>query len=811
VRGLSRDVRAAIRSVAGARGFALGVVASLTLGIVANTVAFSIINASFFRPFPGVRDQHELVRVGISRPDRFVTEMSSTYDEFELLRSRLDGLEGLATIHRVEFAATFRGESSVLSGAIVTSNYFDVLGARPAAGRFFVADEERGPRAVAVIGQALWRRLFGERREAVGQSIVVNGTPLEIVGVAEQRFYGIHKGNFNTDVWVPIGMAHLSLRDAARRPVPIRSAGYLPLNHVGRRRAGVSLEHVRAQAAAAAAAIDDSRPRERRGVSVSAGRVWLNDPVRFAAAIATVMAVPLLVLVIACVNAANLLLARASRQAREWQVRLALGASRWRIVRQVLTESLLLSAVAAGLGLALTRWVLGLVGHQIPLPVPVDVRVQLFTIAAAMTTALVFGLGPALHVAARAGVDARGLSRLAGGRSRSRVRFALIALQAALSLGLLSTGAQFISTVRNDFGRPDVAGADRLLIAGFNVDPLNMQREAAEDFFARLLDRVGTLPGVATAAVATPSMVTGVLERDSGVRVWLPEAAPDAGAALVAARVSAGFFQTVGVRLLQGRAFTRDEQQGPVRTVVVNGAFAKRHLGSNALNGTIRIAPGTGDYASGVDALVVGVVGSEIGRVDDEDVPMLYYAGALAHAPARLLYVRFDGSGQFNLAALQGAVRQVDYRVPIRDARTLRERRDGRDLEWRFVANGTTALGVFALALAAGGLFGVVSYLVALRRREIGVRLALGASGRSVVGLIVRQGLAPTIAGAVVGAGGAAAIGIVVRSRLYGTVPVDPLAFGSAALVLVATMAAASFLPARQAARVDPMVVLRDE
>jgi hypothetical protein len=257
--------------------------------------------------------------------------------------------------------------------------------------------------------------------------------------------------------------------------------------------------------------------------------------------------------------------------------------------------------------------------------------------------------------------------------------------------------------------------------------------------------------------------------------------------------------------------FTSVEHLQPLRTVIVNGAFAKRYLESNALNHTLRIAPSRRTYGEAVEATVVGVVGSEIGRSDDNDIPMLYYAAPLNDAPARLLFVRFDESGQFNLASLQAAVRQVDYRVPIRDARTLQERRDGSHMERRLIANGVAILGLFALTLAAGGLFGVVSYLVALRRREIGVRLALGASGRSVVGLVVRQALVPTTIGALVGAGGAAAIGIVVRSRLYGAAPVDTMAFGAATTLLVATMITASVVPARQAARVDPLVVLKEE
>jgi len=804
--GAGRDVRYAFRSLTKAPGFTLGVVGSLVLGIVANSAAFSFINAAVFRPFPGVRDQHELVQVGVARTERFGSDLSSSFDEYQTLRAALTGLDDVAAQHRVELAVTSRGASSSVNGALVSTNWFDTLGVRPAIGRFFVT----GDTAAAVIGYDLWRRLFNGDAGVAGQMLMVNGASIPIIGVAPPRFYGIHKGSYRMDVWLPFGMSHLALRDPNRRPVAVASAGFLPLTYVGRRRPQATLSEVEAQARTAGEQINAARPGDRQGTKGFAARVWLNDPARMVPAMVGFMTVPLIVLVIACVNAANLLLARSNRNSREWHLRLALGASRWRIVRQVLAECALLAALSAAAGLFVTSWALSLIANAVPVPVPVDVRVLLFTLAAALTTALVFGLAPALHIATRATADPRGLSQLAMSSSRSRIRFGLITAQVALSLGLLATGTQFINTVRSGFGRPDAPGAERLFIAMFNVDPLNLQRVAADDFFTRLLDRAAALPGVVAAGFTSASPLAGAYDRDALVTIWLPQDAPGEGRNAMAVFVSGHYFEAAAAPLIAGRAFGSADQTGPVRTAIVSQAFVKRFFGSNALNRSIRMAIGRGPYESGIDLLVVGVVGPIAGE-RGEGASMVYYPAPITDAPARYLYMRFDETGRFTRGSLENAVRDVDYRVPIRDAATLRERRDSTNSEQRFVANGVAAMGLFALTLAAGGLYGVVSYLVAIRRREIGVRLALGATGWSVVRLIVRDGLLPTALGAMLGAGGAIVVGLVVRSRLYGASVADPGAFAAAVGILLATMVVASFVPARNAATVDPVAILKEE
>ena len=802
---IGRDIRQAFRSLVTAPAFAAGVVLSLTLGIVANTAAFSFINAAVFRPFAGVRDQHELVRLSFARSEGRGTNISSTWAEYETLAASIPALTGLAAHYRTDLVVTLEKESSALRGAVVSRNYFDVLGVRPAAGRFFQREGSADP--VVVISHDFWTRRFEQRTDAIGRLILINGASATIIGVAAPQFRSVIKGAFDIDVWLPPELSHLVLRDPNRQPVGVAAAGFRAYTYVGRRAPAVSLAAVEGQAAAAVRHIDGARAANQRGTRLRADRVWLNDPAENLAGVVGFMTLPLLVLIIACVNAGNLLLARASRQMRDWQVRLALGASGWRIVRQVLAECLVLSVFAAGASLLLTAWALQLVAGSIPVPLPLDARVQAFTIAVTIVASLAFGLGPAVRVARR-GMDGAYGMRSAHVPSRSRVRSVLIALQAAVSLGLLATGAQFVNTARTGFGRMMPDGADRLLIATFDLDPLNLPQEATNNFYARMLEKTVALDGVVDAGVATASLL-GTFGSNAGIRFWVPhEDRPD-GRQGLGAVVAGRFLQAVRAPLVAGRHFTPTDETGPPRSAIVTETFSRRYLGSAGVGTRLRVADAASRPAAPIEVEIVGIVGHEYGI--PRDVPLVYLPAALSHSPSRSLYVQFDDSGRFTLGSLQQAVQEVDYRVPIRRAATLRDMEGDSDSERRLLAGGTAALGLFALALAAGGLYGVVSYIVALRRREIGVRLALGATRGAIVRLILWQGLLPAAIGALVGAGVAATFGVVVRSRLHGAAPVDPLAFAGASAVLFLALCGASILPAREAARVDPVVILRQE
>ena len=799
---LDQDVRYALRGLLAAPGFVLGVVLSLAIGIGVNVDSCSFINAAVFRPFSGVEKQHELVRVTVGiQNERFL--QFPDYADFGLESARdLTSLRAISGYWASKFAVSTGEQAWAVTGGLVSSNYFEVLGVRPAAGRFFVAAEDATAAPVVVISDSGWDRFFGRDSAAVGRTISVNGATLEVVGIAPAGFAGVRKSGVPPEIWVPLGQAALTLRDAKGRPARLGAARGPWFDYVGRRRQGVSLEQVQTEASVLAR---QRQTAEGRKLTATVSRVWLNDPAESAPAILGFMAIPLLVLAIACVNAANLMLARAARQARDWTVRLALGASRWRVVRQVLTEAILVAAGAAAFGFALGRWTVRLAASQVPVPIPVDWRVVFFTVAIALFTAVAFSLGPALGVTSKAGRRMAPVPTIAGA-SRSRARFALVALQAALSLGLLTTGAQFTRTVLAANPREALIPDPQLLVmTTIDVDPLRFAPEAGEEFYQRLIERVRVVPGVSAAGLSTPGLIRGAVAV-SGARLWLPDSPPEGRRGFVPMQVTPETLPAIGMPMLQGRHFTGTDAT-TLRTVVVNQPFAKKHFGGAALGRTFRL--GT-TVADAVDVTVIGITDG-IMKAGDQEPDIVYYPAPLGYQTARTLYIRIDRSGAFTVEALQTAVREIDPRVPLGEPVTLNDARSSSHLERRMLARGAAALGMLALVLAAFGLYSVVSYVVSLRRQEVGIRLALGAAPGSVVGMIVRQGLMPTLIGAALGAGAAAAAGKVIQSQLYGTSSADPLVFLATGLLMVVVMAVASWIPARQAGRVDPLQVLRTE
>jgi predicted permease len=830
-----QDIRYAVRGLLHAPGFTAGIIVSLALGLAATAAAFSFLNAAFYRGFPEVADQRGLVRLTLGRASyQKFSSIATPYRDYLTLRDNLTTLQGLAAYRDATFAVLAGDQPLSVRGALVSSNYFRVLGIPPAAGRFFIDDEDRTPdtHPVVVISDMLWERLFNRSPSAIGSVILVNGAPLHIVGVTPPAFIGIRRAENPARLWVPAAMSALTLRDHDGHPAAIESAGPLWLDLVGRRLPNVSVEQVQAQAAGLRDSLDATRPDPRARISVIG--VWLNNPEGMEGEMLAFMAIPLLVLAIACVNAANLMFARAARSVSDWVVRLAVGATRWRIVRQVLTEAILLSLLSAAFGLLIARWGLSIVERQMPVPMPIDARVALFTLAVVVITAVTFSLGPAWNVTRRATARLSRMSGGAAGRVRSRTRFALVVLQAALSLGLLATGAQFTRTIQARAAGEHIPSPETLVIASINVDPLRLAPEAGEHFYARLLERVRRIPGVKTAAVVSNGLITGTVGRDGVTRAWTDPAAPD-GAPVTAFSVTPDVFAAVGVQVKPGRGFDASDTAA-ARAVVVNATFAKTLLNGQGVGRLFRlgrpaappadgIEPGMVIISNGVpafrgapkpsagnavDVTVVGVV-DRIMKGTGEEPAIVYYPSPLVYQPARSVYLRLDDTRTFSAAGFHAAVRDVDARVPVVDLATLADIRMRKDQELKMLTRAAALLGILALALAAGGLYSVVSYVVSLRWREMGIRLALGAGRGAIVAMILKQALAPTFIGAGIGAGTAAIAGAVIRSRMYGATPVDPAAFGGATLLMVAVMAAASWWPARQAARVDPVRVLRQD
>ena len=801
-----QDLRYALRGLLVTPSFTVAAVASLSIGIAVNTAAFSVLNALAFRSFIAVHDQESLVRVLLVREQGLT---GVTIDQYLELRGASSVL-AISALHETTLAIGRVASPTTVPGALVTANYFDVLGVKPAAGRFFAPEEDRSNQATpaAVISYRLWQQAFGGDPSAVGQWIAVNGGQAVVVGVAPRHFAGVVAGSHATDVWITFAMSEVALRDGTGQPAHVSRVGRpLWLDIIGRLAPGATAAQAQAELALRAADTASSAPRSRAQVRIlrrgSGPRLSALEMVAF-------MTVPFIVLAIACVNAANLMLARAGRRATEWRVRLALGGTRWRVIRQILTEAMLVSLLAGGVGLILSYWALQLQQRMIELPLWIDRRILAFTVGSAMMTALMFGIGPAI-AATRAGMQRAPSGGSEGIRpGQRRLRAGLITVQAALSLALLISGTQLARTIllANIFAVPD---AGRLLVASFDLDKLRYTPQQSQEFYDQLVAGAGKLPS-ARAAVIAGGDLWGPLPFYGQLQTWRPEASPGKPRDVHAAYTGGDLQGVLGIRPMSGRSFVAEDHQGRPRSVIVNERFVKDLMPGGALGRTVRIAGTSGSYETGHDVTIVGIVPSaHNATVRRNEPPTIYYPVPLEHQPALNLFVRFEGEAETLAGGLRALVRQLDDRLPFTELNTAAELQRRKNPERRWIAVSMAILGLAALVLAASGLFSVVSYVVTQRQREIGIRMTLGADRASVLRMILRQALTPTAVGCVVGAAIAAAVAQVVRWGVHGAPAIDVVAFSAAALAMVTVMAVASLIPARRATRVDPMTVLRQE
>lgn len=813
--GLGRDVRLALRGLATAPGLTLAIVASLSIGLAASSAGFSVLRTMFFRPLPHVQHQEDLRSLCVVRRESCI----ASFDDYARLRSHLDTAGAVAAHLPTTVAARIDDAAFSARAAVVSTNYFDVLGVTPASGRFFSTMDEdaRMSQPVAVIGHGLWQREMAGRPDAVGRHMLVNGVAVRLVGVAPRGFVGVNPkiDGYSTGIWLPSSIAEVAARDAEGRP---QTASAMPpsfrMSLVARLRPGASADHLEAQASSIAASfLPDLRspaglagaPDSRIAPHVTVHPVFLNDPANALPASVAFTGVPTIVLLIACVNAALLFVARASRRAGEWRMRLALGATRWRLVRQMLVEATTLTAIGGGAGLFLTSLLLRLQEQLLPLPVPLDLPVLLYTAGAVVCTAVVFGIGPAWVTATRTTVAPDSVGRY---RPRTRTRSGLIGVQAALCVALLATGTQFIRALDQHLDAVGISNPDTLIVADLDLKPLGYSAAATEAFYAAINTRLSRIAGVLSGGLSEADYwVSG--QEGEWAQVLLPGEGDDVRRNSRISSVDGALMQTLDLELIRGRWLPEGDGASSTPPVVVNEAFERTLLEGSALGRTLRIRwTRSGDVDEAL-AVVVGVVAAPSGggRLDNDTTPHLYRPGARSHVQARTLYVRAIDVGQA-AAGIRALVASLDNRVPI-DVMTLAEKLGASRLEPRWIARSTTGLGLLGLLLTAGGLFGIVSYVVVLRTREIGVRLALGASPRSVLALIVRQAMTPVTLGLVAGSGLAIGLGFVVESRLYGSEGIHPLALLAGAVLLLGATGLASLIPARRASRIEPNVALR--
>ena len=819
VRGVVQDVRYACRSLGAARGFSFAVIASLSLGIAANVAAFALINALFFRALPGVERQDRVVSIELCRPGHSgCLRQASTLQEFAALRSSLPSAADVAARSQFFAAARVRGEAVTVRAAFVSRNYFDVLGTRLALGGGFAA--HTADSAVAVISDEFWRRRFLRDRAVLGEFVDVGSRSVRVVGVAPPRFLASNTvGTFGgSEIWLPLDTAASAGSGAAAimgTTTRSEDKGLFDLEYVARLAPWASRAQVRAEATVFAAR---SRPPHAGNGKLSWARVQrfgFKDADEALAAIAAIMPLPLLVLGIACLNATSLVLARSTYRLRDTVVRVALGASRWRIVRLLLMESLMLAAVAAALSVPFTYWSVALVQPHLPMIVSIDWHVLGFTAAVAAASAILFGLLPALRAASRHAPATLGSSRSGDAGVRApRLRKVLVVVQVAASLALLATGGQSLSAVAAVISETGVDHPERVLIASFDLDKLKIAQSEGEAFYARVLHRVSLLPQVEAAGLARPrAMWTfGMGSGSSSVVVWRPEDRQEDGQwSYAGGYVKGDVFRAVGLAILQGRDFTPEDARASPQVAIVNRPMAERLFDTDAIGRTIRVAPRR-QLNESLEVRIVGVVEPTIERhYSPKPVPAVYLPAPFTYEPTLALYIRSRTSMDALLPALQAAVRDVDPRVPFVDVGTVQARFEFHNKEEHILASGAAILGAVAMLLATAGLYGLFSFIVSLRQREIGVRMALGAEPSAVLRLVLNQALRLAMWGAGIGGAAALVAGAIVNANIYGTASIDPVMFLGSAAALSAAMLVAGLVPARRASRVDPIVVLRQD
>ena len=811
--GVVNDVRSAVRSLRHSRTYTLSVIGTLAIGMAVTIAALALLNASMILPFPGVTKQERLVRVAVTRNcgrgDCWVP-MSSAAD-YAALSQGLAGLESLAS-YAAGNASVGIPEARSMHALLASANYFDALGVRPALGRVFTATDEQSHAGVAVISHGAWMREFGGDPAVVGRTIRVAGEFVDIVGVAPPFFVGINRirsGVESPDIWLPMWLAD--------RLVPLAGTdlrrGERSVDFVGRLRPGVGIDEVQAQAAVVAQQVARFRSETPPATRAEVRRVWRVRPESWHFGVIIVLPIPILVLVIACVNAANLMLARGSQRQREIAIRLAIGAARRRLVRELLIESACLVILASMAALALAWCGLHFASNPLGTPIPFDTIVLACTVFTGAATTMAFGLMPALRVSAQR--PSTTLGTIAGhsdtAPAHSRLRRLLIVVQATVSLGLLATAWQLVSTVQADAvssGTP----ANRLLIGRFDLQPLNVTASAIEEFYADLLRGISRLPDVETAGLARATSVWSFGQSPASVRVWQLSDSPDAPRALSGGYVNGDLFRAVGLRVIGGRDFLdADRHHAQPEVAVVNHAFAARMKGP-VLGTTLRVAPRDRGFPSGVDVRIIGIVESTVEPRFENGLPSekIYLPVPIEPEPTLSVYIRATGSAAALAQPVRELVTRINPGVPIQEIGSLQEFNERSFSQQLWLARAAVFVGLVGLLLATAGLYGISSYVVAMRGREIAIRMAIGGTPGAILSMVLRQSMRVALAGLILGGGAALVASRILQAEYHGVVGIDRPRFAAAVALFLAAMLLASAIPAYRASRLDPLEKLKD-
>ena len=810
-----QDIRYSLRVIAKAPGFAALSILTLALGIGANTTIFSWINSTLLNPVPGLTKPNEVVSLTLNKPGE--NPFPFTYPDLEAMRNGQQSFTGIAACNFAQMNLTGKGKPERIFGMVASANYFDVLGVRPILGRAFLPEEDEKPGGapVAVISYKLWQTHFGANPDIVGQTIKINQHPYTIVGVTPAEFQGSQTG-VRTDLWIPIMMQ----AQVDPRGDLLHDHHYFWLLGFGRLKPGVQLQQAQQEMTLRLQPEIKNYPEEHKGhTSVSVYPLWRNPfGLNFflATLLPVLMSIAGLVLLLACVNVANLMLVRSVGRRREIAIRISLGGSRWQLVRQLLAESLILSLAGGAVALLITFWTKGTltkfmpVTEDIPLALNVaaDRTVLLAALVISVLTGLVFGILPALRssAVAPAAVLSEETGRAAGGLRKARLSSGLVVAQISLSLLLLICAGLFIRSFMSAEQINPGFNSHNVLIASYDLFTAGYSDATGVEFDRQLVAKLETLPGL--QAVTLSNRLP--LSFGGGSTSVKPEgyvSPPNESMETQVAIIAPNFFHTLQIPLVKGRDFTLEDTQNSQRAVIVSEAFVNRYWPNQEALGKKLNSDLTNEWFT-----VVGVArDTKVINLNERPTPFVYLPLYQVYRPGMTITARVTGDPLAFSKTVEKAVHELNPELGVFDETTLEVRSQLASFGQRVAGTFVGAFGVLALALAAVGIYGVTAYTTRQRTHEIGVRVTLGATKQDILRLVLGHGLRLMTIGVVLGLVLSLVLTRFLSGLLLGVTSTDALTFSSVALLLCAVALFACFIPARWAMRVDPMVALRYE
>ncbi len=806
-----QDLRYGVRMLIKKPGFTLIAVLTLALGIGANTAIFTVINAALLRPLP-YPDAEQLVVVATTMRRDTVEVRATSYLDFTDWQDQNTVFERIAARVSTSFTLTGGAGPENVNGELVSADYFPLLRAQAAKGRTFLPDEDRTPdtHRVAVVGYGLWQRRFGGAPSLVGQTIRLNDADYTVVGIMPDGFRGVSD---QSEIWLPVMMV-----SSVRSVDHLRQRDQRWLSAVARVKPGVTLAQAQTDMDAIMKRLEQAYPDENknRGARVT----MLHD--RFFGSIQLTLWILLgavgCVLLIACANVANLQLQRAAGRASEMAIRLALGAIPRRLIRQLLTESLLLALIGGGLGVLLAMWSLDFLVKLSPVTFPsfvkltIDARVLGFSLLISVLTGAMFGLAPAMQAARPALSETlkAGGRNASSGSGRNRLLSSLVVSEIALSLTLLIGAGLMIRSLQRLQAVDPGFNTDKLLTMWVSLPAQRYQRDQMADFSQRLLEGLQSLPGAQSVALASDLPLSGSTSAGPIDLDGSSAASVDGEIRMYRHRVTPGFFSTLSIPIIRGRDFTNADHAQAPRAVIISEALARRYWpNENPIGKRLREAGADNPWWS-----IVGVA-AEVkyrGLPQNPNADPDVYFPLMQRPNGNInLAIRASVDPESLAPAVRGVLQKLDPDLAAYGVTTMAERVANQSTQSRFSAWLLSIFGALALALAAIGIYSVMAYAVEQRSREIGVRMAMGANAGDVLKMIIRQGLKLALLGVALGLAAALALTQLMKKLLFDVAAVDPATYGALTLLMTLIALVACWIPARRATKVDPMIALRCE